>query len=181
MKKQNSNKGNSNSMRVDDQIRSSRVVLIDSDGTNLGEVPANQARIRASEQGLNLIEVSAGTDRNGFPVCKIADYGKMRYEMSKNRKTTKKLGLKEMSFHLSTAEHDLDIKMNKVSKFLSKGHQVKVSIFLKGREKNFVDMARETLADALSKVEGISTNDGIKSSGNLVYTMLSPSSKTNKK
>lgn len=89
----------------------------------------------ASEQGLDLIEISPDAKP---PVCKIVDWGKYNYQrtkqMQKNRKTAKSLEMKQMRFGLKIGEHDLEIKMGKVRKFLEAGHKVKLTIFYRGRE-----------------------------------------------
>jgi translation initiation factor IF-3 len=89
----------------------------------------------ARERGLDLVEISP--DANP-PVCKIVDWGKYNYQRTKqqqkNRKTTKTLDLKQMRFGLKIGAHDLEIKMNKVKKFLEAGHKVKITLFYRGRE-----------------------------------------------
>lgn len=72
------------------------------------------------------------------PVAKIVDWGKYNYQRTKqqqkNRKNAKALEMKQMRFGLKIGEHDLEIKMNKVRKFLEAGHKVKLTIFYRGRE-----------------------------------------------
>lgn len=89
----------------------------------------------ANERGLDLVEISPNADP---PVCKIVDWGKYNYQrtkqLQKNRKTAKTLDMKQMRFGLKIGEHDLAIKMGKVSKFLEAGHKVKITLFYRGRE-----------------------------------------------
>lgn len=89
----------------------------------------------ASEQDLDLVEISPDADP---PVAKIVDWGKYNYQrtkqLQKNRKTAKSLEMKQMRFGLKIGQHDLEIKMGKVAKFLTAGHKVKVTIFYRGRE-----------------------------------------------
>jgi translation initiation factor IF-3 len=84
---------------------------------------------------LDLVEISPDADP---PVCKIIDWGKYNYQRTKqqqkNRKTAKTLDMKQMRFGLKIGAHDLEIKMNKVKKFLEAGHKVKITIFYRGRE-----------------------------------------------
>lgn len=84
---------------------------------------------------MDLVEISPNTDP---PVCKVVDWGKYNYQQTKqrqkNRKNTKAMDMKQMRFGLKIGEHDLDIKMNKVAKFLQAGHKVKVTVFYRGRE-----------------------------------------------
>jgi translation initiation factor IF-3 len=89
----------------------------------------------AADQGLDLVEISPDASP---PVAKIVDWGKFNYQrtkqMQKNKKTAKALEMKQMRFGLKIGEHDLEIKMNKVRKFLEAGHKVKLTIFYRGRE-----------------------------------------------
>lgn len=89
----------------------------------------------AQERELDLVEISPDADP---PVCKIVDWGKFNYQrtkqLQKNRKTAKSLDMKQMRFGLKIGEHDLDIKMGKVVKFLEAGHKVKITLFYRGRE-----------------------------------------------
>ena len=89
----------------------------------------------AQERELDLVEISPDADP---PVCKIVDWGKFNYQrtkqLQKNRKTAKTLDMKQMRFGLKIGAHDLEIKMNKVRKFLEAGHKVKITLFYRGRE-----------------------------------------------
>ena len=89
----------------------------------------------ARERELDLVEISP--DANP-PVCKIVDWGKYNYQKTKqqqkNRRLVKAVELKQMRFGLKIGEHDLDIKMGKVRKFLEAGHKVKITLFYRGRE-----------------------------------------------
>lgn len=109
--------------------------VIDADGKQLGILSKQEALAIADEQGLDLVEISPDADP---PVCKIVDWGKFNYQrtkqLQKNRKTTKTLDMKQIRFGLKIGQHDLDIKMNKVTKFLEAGHKVKITLFYRGRE-----------------------------------------------
>jgi translation initiation factor IF-3 len=89
----------------------------------------------AEDSGLDLVEISPNADP---PVCKVVDWGKYNYQQTKqrqkNRKSTKTLDMKQMRFGLKIGQHDLDIKMGKVAKFLQAGHKVKITVFYRGRE-----------------------------------------------
>jgi translation initiation factor IF-3 len=109
--------------------------VIDEDGKQLGIMSKSEALSLAQERELDLVEISP--DANP-PVCKIIDWGKYNYQRTKqqqkNRKTAKTLDMKQMRFGLKIGAHDLQIKMNKVVKFLNAGHKVKVTLFYRGRE-----------------------------------------------
>lgn len=89
----------------------------------------------AAEHELDLVEISPNTDP---PVCKITDWGKYNYQKTKqqqrNRKNTKVLDMKQMRFGLKIGDHDLAVKMKKVTGFLEIGHKVKITLFFRGRE-----------------------------------------------
>jgi translation initiation factor IF-3 len=89
----------------------------------------------AQDQELDLVEISPSADP---PVCKIVDWGKFNYQKTKqaqkNRKTSKTLDMKQMRFGLKIGDHDLAVKMKKVSGFLEAGHKVKITLFFRGRE-----------------------------------------------
>ena len=89
----------------------------------------------AEEQGLDLVEISPDADP---PVAKIIDWGKYNYQktkqLQKSKRSAKVLDIKQMRFGLKISEHDLGVKLKKVSEFLAVGHKVKIVIFYRGRE-----------------------------------------------
>jgi translation initiation factor IF-3 len=109
--------------------------VIDEDGKQLGIMSSREALQLAIEQDLDLVEISP--DANP-PVAKIVDWGKFNYQrtkqIQKNKRNTKTLEMKQIRFGLKIGEHDLQIKMSKVTKFLEAGHKVKITIFYRGRE-----------------------------------------------
>lgn len=117
------------------RIKADEVVLIDSDGSKVGKVTIFQARQRAEDQGLDLILVN---DKE-IPVCKIADYGKIKYEQSKkkHKSHSNKGSLKEIRFGMNISDHDLGTKINKTLNLLEKGHKVKYVLMLRGNTRNF--------------------------------------------
>ncbi|HVX48027.1 MAG TPA: translation initiation factor IF-3 [Candidatus Saccharimonadales bacterium] len=121
--------------RLNEQIRAPRLRVIDEDGKQLGILSRQEALRVAEESGLDLVEISPNADP---PVCKVVDWGKYNYQQTKqrqkNRKSSKSLDMKQMRFGLKIGQHDLEIKMNKVAKFLQAGHKVKITVFYRGRE-----------------------------------------------
>jgi translation initiation factor IF-3 len=89
----------------------------------------------AAEQELDLVEISPNADP---PVVKIVDWGKYNYQKTKqqqiNKRTTKSLDMKQMRFGLKIGDHDLEVKMKKVTGFLETGHKVKITLVFRGRE-----------------------------------------------
>lgn len=89
----------------------------------------------ARDQELDLVEISADAKP---PVAKIVDWGKFNYQRTKqqqkNKRGAKTLEVKQMRLGLKIGEHDLQVKMSKVNKFLEIGHKVKITVFFRGRE-----------------------------------------------
>jgi translation initiation factor IF-3 len=129
---------------VNDQIRSNTVLLIGSKGEKW-QFTRLAAIQKAREEGMDLVQVAPGAP----PVCKIMDYGKVRYERAKaEKKTQHQPQQKETWFHIDTAQHDIDIKMKKVVEWLKKGHKVRFVVKLDGRERrsqNHRQMAKDML------------------------------------
>ena len=115
--------------------------VIGTDGEQLGILPLAEARRLADEAGVDLVEISPSANP---PVAKIIDWGKYQYqkmkEQQKNRKKAKASELKQMRLGLKIGQHDLEIKLRKIRKFLASGDKVKIMVFFRGRE-----MARKEL------------------------------------
>ena len=109
--------------------------VIDEEGKQLWILSRTEALQLAADHELDLVEISP--DANP-PVVKIVDWGKYNYQrtkqMQKNKKSAKALEMKQMRFGLKISEHDLGVKMRKVTDFLEAGHKVKLTIFYRGRE-----------------------------------------------
>ncbi len=132
--------------RVNRRIRVPEIRVIGEDGEQLGIMPTMQALRRAESVSLDLVEVQP---RAKPPVCKIMDYGKYKYEQSRKTAESKKkqqqIELKEVKFRPKTGEHDFDVKVKSLRKFLEKGNKGKVSVMFRGREIVHPDMGREML------------------------------------
>lgn len=109
--------------------------MIDEDGNQLGILSRGEALQAAADRDLDLVEISPDAKP---PVAKIIDWGKYNYQrtkqMQRNKRNTKTFDLKQMRFGLKIGEHDLGIKLRKVTDFLEEGHKVKITIFYRGRE-----------------------------------------------
>lgn len=116
-------------------IRAANLRVIDEDGSQLGVLSRSEALSLAEERGLDLVEVSPNADP---PVCKIVDWGKYNYQktkqLQKNKLNAKSLEVKQMRFGLKISDHDLGVKLKKVTGFLESGHKVKLTVFFRGRE-----------------------------------------------
>lgn len=115
--------------------------MIDEDGSQLGVLSRNDALLLARERGLDLVEVSPNANP---PVCKIVDWGKYNYQKTKqqqkSKQSAKSLEVKQMRFGLKISDHDLGVKLKKVTKFLDAGHKVKLTVFYRGRENAHKDL-----------------------------------------
>lgn len=123
--------------------------MLDEDGNQLGILSRAEALQAAREQGLDLVEISADAKP---PVAKIVDWGKYNYQRTKqqqkNKRNAKTLEVKQMRLGLKIGEHDMQVKINKVVKFLEAGHKVKMTIFYRGRELAHKDLGFK-LADKI--------------------------------
>ena len=109
--------------------------VIDENGENLGVMLTAEAIEQAAESGLDLVEVSPNADP---PVCKFLDVGKYKYEAQKKanlaRKSQKTQEIKEIKMRPNIDDHDYDVKMRSIHKFLGEGDKVKVTLRFRGRE-----------------------------------------------
>jgi translation initiation factor IF-3 len=124
-----------NELRVNWRIRVPRVLVIDEEGNKLGEFMTEDAIRLAEVRGADLIEV-APTARP--PVCKIGDFGKLKYENKKREATARKnqfhQQLKEVKLRPKTDDHDLGVKIRAICRFLEGGNKVKITVRFRGRE-----------------------------------------------
>ncbi len=132
--------------RFNNFIQVATVRVIDADGENLGVMDTQDALDRAQQAGLDLVEISPNTDP---PVCKILDVGKFRYEAQKKanaaRKTQKTQEIKEIKMRPNIDDHDYDVKLKSVVKFIDNGDKVKVTIRFRGRELSHQQLGMELL------------------------------------
>ncbi len=122
------------------------VRLIDETGENVGVVATRDAIDRAFGVGLDLVEVSPGANP---PVCKIMDLGKYKYELQKKKNEAKKkqktIEVKELKFRPNIDEHDYQVKMKNMNKFIDEGDKVKVTLRFRGREMAHQELGLEVL------------------------------------
>ena len=144
-----------------------QVRVIDDQGENHGVISIDDALEIADEAGLDLVEVSPQVEP---PVCKVLDYGKYKYEQQKKaneaRKKQKIIDVKEIKMRPGIEEHDYQVKMRNVRKFLDHGDKVKMTIRFRGREMAHQDLGlrvlnrvQEELEDSI-KIEQMPTTEG---------------------
>ncbi|MDM8540205.1 translation initiation factor IF-3 [Desulfococcaceae bacterium HSG9] len=142
--------------RINHNIKVREVRLIDPDGTQIGIVPTYKALAISDDFGLDLVEISPNAKP---PVCKIMDYGRYKYEMTKKKQEAKKkqsiFQVKEIKVRPKTGDHDLQTKIGHIRKFIGKKDKVKVTVIFRGREITLAQMGREVLKKVLDEVEDI--------------------------
>ncbi|MET3725153.1 translation initiation factor IF-3 [Sphingomonas trueperi] len=156
-----------NGPRFNEFIQSPKVRVIDQDGENLGVMYTREAMAQAAEVGLDLVEVSPNADP---PVAKFLDVGKFKYEAQKKanlaRKTQKTQEIKEIKMRPNIDDHDYDVKMRNVLKFIGEGDKVKITLRFRGRELSHGQLGMQLLqrvqqdAAEVAKVESYPRMEG---------------------
>ncbi|QJE74916.1 translation initiation factor IF-3 [Aerophototrophica crusticola] len=142
--------------RINREINVRSVRLVDANGEMVGVVSLRDALYAAEEAGLDLVEVSPNADP---PVCKILDYGKYKYEAQKKaneaRKKQKVIEVKEIKLRPNIDDHDYEIKMRAMRKFLEEGDKVKVTMRFRGREMAHQDIGMNVLVKVRDQLEDL--------------------------
>ena len=137
-----------NDLMINEQIRDKEVRLVGPDGEQIGVVSSKEAQKIADEAGLDLVKIAPNAKP---PVCKVIDYGKYRYELSRKEKDAKKkqktVELKEIRLSPNIEANDLNTKMNAARKFLAKGNKVKITLRFRGREMAHMNSSKHILDD----------------------------------
>jgi translation initiation factor IF-3 len=150
-----------------------KVLCIDKDNNNLGVINTADALKIAQQQGLDLVQVSDGSP----PTCKIIDYGKYKYELSKKQKEAARKQreaasrVKEIKLRPSTDTNDLKIKAERAAEFLEEGHRVKITVMFKGREMAHKEIGFNTLNEFIAMVPNLSTSDAPSIEGRILSVM----------
>lgn len=164
-------------VRINKYIRAPEIRVILSDGGNGGIMETWAALKLAQDEGLDLIEVN---NKAVPPVCKIANYGKMKYEEKKKQQAAKKnqqiQELKELTFRPNTDENDLKHKLEQAKQFIADGNRVKFAVRFRGREIVHSNIGRDKMEWILKQLEGtILPNTLISMEGKLMLMIVSPS------
>ena len=142
----------------------------------MGVLSLTDALAEATRAGLDLVEVSPTA---APPVCRIMDYGKFRYQQSKKSQVSKKsqtvVQVKEIRLRPKTEEHDLEVKVKHIKKFLEQHNKVKISMMFRGREIAYTDIGRKIMEDIKSTLEdGCAIDQQPKLEGRNMIMILSP-------
>ncbi len=169
--------------RINSDIRSDTVLLIEENGASLGIIPIEQALSIARDRQLDLVEVAKNANP---PVCKVLDFGKYKYELNKRQKTInknkKKQTQKEIRMQPKISDHDLNFKVRHIDQFLNEGNKVKVAIRFRGRELAYTQIGNGILNQIREMLTCTFVTDKEPSmEGNFMTMLLSPSSKSGNK
>jgi translation initiation factor IF-3 len=152
------------------------VRLIDADGNQVGVVPLREALETAESSGLDLVEVSPNVDP---PVCRVMDYGRYKYQQNKKLQEAKKrqsgYQVKEIKIRPMTGEHDLQVKLRHIRRFLENRDKVKVSLMFRGREMAYQGLGAsvlERVAELTADVANV--EQAMRREGRRMFMVLAP-------
>jgi len=139
---------------VNKDIRATEVRVIGADGEQIGIIATEDALREAKSLNLDLVEVSPGANP---PVCKIMDYGKYKYELTKKKQETKRkqksTQIKEIKVRPKTDDHDLETKVRHIEKFIGNNDKVKITLVFRGREFVLKEQANQVLEKIVALTE----------------------------
>ncbi len=167
-----------NNLLINEQIRASQVLVIGPNGEQVGVKPLQDALTLASYAGLDLVLMNP----NGNPpVCKVMDYNKYRYEKQKKEKEAlkkqKASNLETKEFRLSSVIDvgDFETKINQVTKYLTKGNKIKMTIRFKGRQMAHTELGQDVLVKFANRLEDIAVvEQAPKLDGRTMTMLLAP-------
>ncbi len=162
--------------KLNNEIRAQKVQLITDEWENLWEMSLSEAKQKAVEQSLDLMEIWRNWD---VVIVKILDYGKHLYRQKKqerkNKSKWKSPDLKTIRITFKIGEHDLEIKKKQAEKFSKGQHPLKISLMLRWRENHYIDLARDKITGFVKSLDEIYKLDWtIKQNRNTFLAMLKP-------
>ena len=169
-------------LRINEEIHVREVRLTGANGEQLGIVQTRDALKMAEDAHLDLVEVAPHARP---PVCKIMNYGKFRYEQQKRDKETRKkqktIVMKEVKLRPGIEEHDLEVKVKAISKFIAEGSKVKVTIMFRGREVSHPEIAQSILNSIIEKLDCVVERPPKIEGKNMLMIVTGKKVKTNAK
>ncbi len=142
--------------RINRQISSPTVRLLDSEGKQIGVVALDEALRLSNDKTLDLVEVAPQAKP---PVVKLIDYNKFLYQLKKRKQVEKKHTIKsetkQIQFGPFIDEHDLEIKLGRAKEFIGEGHKVRFVVKFRGREMTKIDLGRAVLGSVVDKMQEI--------------------------
>jgi translation initiation factor IF-3 len=166
--------------RINRQIKAQSVRLIGDSGEQLGILSLTEALRLASDQSLDLVEISPNAEP---PVVKLTDYGKFLYQESKQRTVAKqkqkRIKVKEVKFRPGTGKADYEVKLRNLRGFLEDGDKARVVVVFRGREMAHVDLGMVLMARIRADLEEFAKVDFYPSrvEGRQLVMVLSPKKK----
>ncbi len=150
--------------------------VVASNGDQVGIRSIQDAIALAEEEGMDLVEIAPQADP---PVCRVMDWGKFRFEESKKQQAQKKkqkqVQVKEVKFRPGTDDHDYDVKMRNLRRFIEEGNKVKVTLRFRGREMAHQDLGRDLLKRVEGDMEGeITVEQFPRMEGRQMVMMIAP-------
>ncbi len=169
-------------LRINEEIHVREVRLTGADGEQLGIVQTRDALKMAEEAHLDLVEVAPHARP---PVCKIMNYSKFRYEQQKREKETRKkqktIVMKEVKLRPGIEQHDLEVKVKAINKFLAEGSKVKVTIMFRGRELSHPEIGQSILQSIIEKIDCVVERPPKIEGKNMLMIVTGKKVKTNAK
>jgi len=151
------------------------VRLIDDEGKQVGVTPILEALKLARERGYDLVEVAPNAVP---PVCRIMDYGKYKYQMSKKHTARKTVDVKEVKIRPQITDHDLHLKIKNIRRFLDDGDKAKVTMFFRGREIIRPEIGMKLFEKVVESLSGkFQVEQQPKQEGKSITMVIAPSSK----
>ncbi|MGH8552293.1 MAG: translation initiation factor IF-3 [Methylococcales bacterium] len=165
--------------RLNDEITAPLIRLIGANGEQAGVVSLKEAKQRAIDADLDLVEISPNADP---PVCRVMNYGKYRFEQNKKQQAAKKkqkqIQVKEVKFRPSTEISDYQVKIRSLVRFLSDGDKAKITVRFRGREMAHTDLGMDLLNRVEKELEEYATVEQIpKLEGRQMVMVLAPKKK----
>ena len=162
--------------RTNESITASEVRVISSTGEQLGIISIREALNQAEDEGFDLVEISP---KSIPPVCKIIDYGKLKYKEQKSKKEAKKkqkvIEIKEIKMRPGIDKHDYNVKLKALSKFIGVGNKVKISLRFRGREIEHQDLGFNLLLKLTKEVANFAkVETPPKREGRQIMMVLTP-------
>jgi translation initiation factor IF-3 len=159
--------------RLNYQITSPTLRLLDEDGKQVGIVSKIEALQKAKELNVDVVEIAPKANP---PVAKLIDYKKFKYQESKKereaKKSQKNVGVKEIRLRPFIGQHDFDTRIHQSKEFLAEGNQLKISVFFKGREITRKEFGFGVMKDFLSKLEGVKVVREMRLEGKTLTAMV---------
>jgi len=174
----------SKELKINQRIRVKEVRLIGPEGEQIGIINTQDALQRAEDSGLDLVEVAG---QSSPPVCRIMDYSKYKYEQEKKEKEARKhqkiVHLKEIKMKPNIEEHDYQVKLHHIKRFLERGDKAKLTMTFRGREMSHMSIGKKIMDRVVSDLnEAGEVEKGPMMEGRniMIYFMPRPSASVKK-